>query len=353
MAFLVTGGAGFIGSNLVRHLNAVHGEAVVTVDKLTYAGHRENLAGLAHPERHAFVHGDICDLALVKELLARHRVRTVLHLAAESHVDRSIMGAEEFVQTNIVGTHRLLEAARAHWSALPADERARFRFVHVSTDEVYGSLEPADAPFTEESAIRPNSPYAASKAAADHLVRAAHRTHGLPVVVTNCSNNYGPRQMPEKLIPVVIERALAGKSIPIYGDGMQVRDWIHVGDHCRALVRVAEAGGVGEVYNIGGDCEKTNLELVRALCAVLDRERPRGDGASYAAQIAHVADRPGHDRRYAISSAKIARELGWRPTEPFEQGLADTVRWYLANGAWLSTVSNAEHSAFMSKQYRW
>ena len=352
-SILVTGGAGFIGSNLVRHLNAVADEPVVTLDKLTYAGHRENLAGLAHPERHTFVHGDICDREACAELLARHRVRAILHLAAESHVDRSIMGAEEFVQTNVVGTHRLLDAARAHWHALPADERARFRFVHVSTDEVYGSLAPDDAPFTEESPVRPNSPYAASKAAADHLVRAAHRTHGLPVVVTNCSNNYGPNQMPEKLIPVVIERALAGKSIPIYGDGQQVRDWIHVEDHCRALVRVLEAGRPGEVYNIGGDCEKTNLALVGALCAVLDRERPRADGTSHAAQITHVADRPGHDRRYAISGAKILRELGWRPTVPFEQGLADTVRWYLANGVWLAAVSSADHRAFMSRQYRW
>ena len=351
MAILVTGGAGFIGSNLVRHLNAAADEAVVTLDRLTYAGHRENLAGLAHPGRHSFVHGDICDGGLCRAVFAEHRVRAVFHLAAESHVDRSIVGAEEFVQTNIVGTHRLLEAARAHWQSLAADGRARFRFVHVSTDEVYGSLAPHAAPFTEESPARPSSPYAASKAAADHLVRAAHRTHGFPVVVTNCSNNYGPRQMPEKLIPLVIERALAGKSIPIYGDGEQVRDWIHVEDHCRALVRVLEAGRPGEAYNIGGDCERTNLALVRALCAVLDRERPRADGKSHAEQVAHVADRPGHDRRYAISSAKITRELGWRPTVAFERGLADTVRWYLANGAWLAAVANAEHRAFMSRQY--
>ena len=350
-SILVTGGAGFIGSALVRMLNETTEAHVVTLDKLTYAGHRENLAGLARPERHTFVHGDICDRARCAAVLAGHRVGAVLHLAAESHVDRSIMGAEDFVETNIVGTHRLLEAARGHWQALAADERARFRFVHVSTDEVYGSLAPDDAPFTEDSPIRPNSPYAASKAAADHLVRAAHRTHGLPAIITNCSNNHGPRQMPEKLIPVVIERALAGKTIPIYGDGEQVRDWIHVEDHCRALLRVLEAGRVGEVYNIGGDCERTNLALVRALCAVLDRERPRADGASYAAQIAHVADRPGHDRRYAISSAKIARELGWRPTVAFEDGLADTVRWYLANGALLEAVSSAEHRAFLSRQY--
>jgi dTDP-glucose 4,6-dehydratase len=350
-SILVTGGAGFIGSNLVRLLNATGDARVVTLDKLTYAGHRENLAGLPHPERHAFVHGDICDFSLCRAVLAEHRVGAIVHLAAESHVDRSIIGAEAFVETNIVGTHRLLEAARAHWQSLSADDRARFRFVHVSTDEVYGSLAPDDAPFTEDSPIRPNSPYAASKAAADHLVRAAHRTHGFPAVITNCSNNYGPRQMPEKLIPVVIERALAGKSIPIYGDGQQVRDWIHVDDHCRALVRVLDAGRVGEVYNIGGDCEKTNLALVRALCAVLDRERPRADGASYAAQIAHVADRPGHDRRYAISSAKVARELGSSPMVTFEQGVADTVRWYLANGAWLASVSNAEHRAFMLRQY--
>ena len=351
MALLVTGGAGFIGSNLVRMLNATIDEPVVTLDKLTYAGHRENLAGLPRAERHSFVHGDICDLARCREVLAEHRVRAVFHLAAESHVDRSIIGAEAFVETNIVGTHRLLEAARAHWLSLPAAERAGFRFVHVSTDEVYGSLVAGDAPFTEDSPVRPNSPYAASKAAADHLVRAAHRTHGLPVVVTNCSNNYGPRQMPEKLVPVVIERAVARKSIPIYGDGLQLRDWIHVDDHCRALVRVLDAGRVGETYNIGGDCERTNLALVRAVCAVLDHERPRADGAPYAAQIAHVADRPGHDRCYAISSAKITSETGWRPTTPFEAGLADTVRWYLANDAWLAAVANAEHRAFMSKQY--
>ncbi len=350
-SILVTGGAGFIGSNLVRMLNASAESRVVTLDKLTYAGHRENLAGLARPERHVFVHGDICDLGLCRAVLAEHRVRAIVHLAAESHVDRSILGAEEFVQTNVVGTHRLLEAARAHWLSLAADDRARFRFVHVSTDEVYGSLAPADAPFTEESPVRPNSPYAASKAAADHLVRAAHRTHGVPVVITNCSNNYGPRQMPEKLIPVVIERALAGKSIPIYGDGLQVRDWIHVDDHCRALVRVLEAGRVGEAYNIGGDCERTNLALVHALCSALDRERPRADGRSHSEQIAHVGDRPGHDRRYAISSAKIGRELGWRPATALEQGLAGTVRWYLANGAWLAAVSSAEHRAFLAKQY--
>ena len=352
-SILVTGGAGFIGSNLVRWLNAHGGDAVVTLDKLTYAGHRVNLADLPHPERHVFVHGDICDRALCREILAEHRVRAVFHLAAESHVDRSIMGAEEFVQTNIVGTQRLIEAARAHLDTLSHAERARFRLVHVSTDEVYGSLAPDEAAFTEESPIRPNSPYAASKAAADHLVRAAHRTHGLPAIITSCSNNYGPRQMPEKLIPVVIERALAGKSIPIYGDGLQVRDWIHVDDHCRALARVGDDGRVGEVYNIGGDCERTNLGLVRMLCGVLDRERPRSDGRAYAQQIAHVDDRPGHDRRYAISSAKITRELGWRPSVRFEEGLAETVRWYLAAGAWLAAVSNADHRAFMAQQYRW
>jgi dTDP-glucose 4,6-dehydratase len=350
-SILVTGGAGFIGSALVRMLNETTDARVVTLDKLTYAGHRENLAGLAHPERHTFVHGDVCDRALCAAILAEHRVEAVLHLAAESHVDRSIVGADAFVETNIVGTHRLVEAARAHLSALPAEGRARFRFVHVSTDEVYGSLAPNELPFIEESRVRPNSPYAASKAAADHLVRAAHRTHGFPAILTNCSNNYGPRQMPEKLIPVVIERALARMSIPIYGDGLQVRDWIHVDDHCRALLRVLEAGRAGEVYNIGGNCQRTNLALVRALCEALDRERPRSDGVRHAAQIEHVADRPGHDRRYAISSAKLAHELGWRATTPFEQGLADTVRWYLANGAWLAAVSSAEHGAFMARQY--
>ena len=330
-SILVTGGAGFIGSALVRMLNETTDARVVTLDKLTYAGHRENLAGLAHPERHTFVHGDVCDRALCAAILAEHRVGAVLHLAAESHVDRSIVGADAFVETNIVGTHRLVEAARAHLSALPAEGRARFRFVHVSTDEVYGSLAPNELPFIEESRVRPNSPYAASKAAADHLVRAAHRTHGFPAILTNCSNNYGPRQMPEKLIPVVIERALARMSIPIYGDGLQVRDWIHVDDHCRALLRVLEAGRAGEVYNIGGNCQRTNLALVRALCEALDRERPRSDGVRHAAQIEHVADRPGHDRRYAISSAKLAHELGWRATTSLEDGLRQAYAAYLSS----------------------
>ena len=326
---LVTGGAGFIGSTFVRDWLARHDEPVLTLDALTYAGDRANLAPLDDDPRHTFVHGDIADHTLVARLLAAHRPRAIMHFAAETHVDRSISGPEAFVQANVVGTVHLLEAARAYHDGLASGERAAFRFVHVSTDEVYGALGPDDAPVAEGAPYAPNSPYAASKAAADHFVRAWHRTYGLPVITTHCTNNYGPAQFPEKLIPLVIARALAGAPIPVYGDGRQVRDWLYVHDHATALRRVLEAGAVGAVYHIGGQDERENLDVVRALCALLDARHPRPDGRSYAAQIAFVADRPGHDRRYALDGARIAAELGWRPTTPFEEGLRATVQWAL------------------------
>jgi dTDP-glucose 4,6-dehydratase len=325
---LVTGGAGFIGSNFVLATRAGTGEAVVNLDKLTYAGNRDNLAELRGDARHVFVHGDIGERALVRRLLGQHRPRAIVHLAAESHVDRSIEGPAEFVTTNVLGTFSLLEEARAYWEALPAGEKAAFRFLHVSTDEVYGSLGPADPAFSETTPYAPNSPYSASKAGADHLVRAYHHTYGLPTLVTNCSNNYGPRQFPEKLIPLMIHQALAGKPLPVYGDGRNVRDWLYVMDHCEALLTVVDHGRPGEVYNIGGGAEMKNIDLVKTLCALLDEARPRAHG-SYAELISFVKDRPGHDRRYAIDSRKIQRELGWRPRESFETGLRKTVQWYL------------------------
>ena len=319
---LVTGGAGFIGSNFVLSTLASTGETVVTLDKLTYAGSRRNLEPAARDRRHTFVEGDICDRALVRGLLEQHQPRAIVHFAAESHVDRSISGPAAFIQTNVVGTFSLLEEARA--SAKP------IRFLHVSTDEVYGSLGPDDPAFTEANAYAPNSPYAASKAASDHLVRAYRHTYGLDTVTTNCSNNYGPRQYPEKLIPLTIRNALAGKPLPVYGDGRNVRDWLYVEDHCDAVRRVLERGRSGETYNIGGNCEKRNIDVVNAICALLDELKPRRAGR-YADLISFVKDRPGHDRRYAMDAAKIARELGWRPRETFESGLAKTVRWYLEN----------------------
>jgi len=329
---LVTGGAGFIGANFVLSTIAATGEPIVTLDKLTYAGDLRNLEPLAGDTRHAFVRGDICDRALVRRLLAERQPRAVVHFAAESHVDRSIAGPAEFIQTNVVGSFCLLEEARGYWGGLAGEARERFRFLHVSTDEVYGSLE-ADAPaFTEGHPYAPNSPYAASKAASDHLVRAYHHTYGLPVVTTNCSNNYGPRQYPEKLIPLMITQALAGKPLPVYGDGLNVRDWLYVLDHCEAVRLVLDKGRPGETYNIGGDSEKTNLEVVRTLCALLDEARPRPSGR-HADLITLVKDRPGHDRRYAIDASRIARELGWRPNESFESGLRKTVDWYLGKGA--------------------
>jgi dTDP-glucose 4,6-dehydratase len=330
---LVTGGAGFIGANFVLSTVAETGEAIVNLDKLTYAGKLENLAPLAGDARHSFVKGDIADRALVRRLLAEHRPRAIVHFAAESHVDRSIEGPAEFIQTNVVGSFSLLEEARAWWGALPggdkaAGEKERFRFLHVSTDEVYGSLGPGDPAFSETHPYAPNSPYAASKAASDHLVRAYHHTYGLPVLTTNCSNNYGPRQYPEKLIPLMITSALAEKPLPVYGDGLNVRDWLYVLDHCDAIRAVLDRGRVGETYNIGGASEKTNLEVVRTLCAMLDAARPR-KGGRYADLLALVKDRPGHDRRYAMDTAKIERELGWRPRESFESGIRKTVDWYL------------------------
>ena len=322
---LVTGGAGFIGSNFVLSTVARTGEPVVTLDKLTYAGSLANLEALRGDARHVFVQGDICDRALVRRLLGEHRPRAVVHFAAESHVDRSISGPAEFIQTNVVGTFGLLEEAKAFWEKNKIGE---FRFLHISSDEVYGSLGPSDPAFTERSPCAPNSPYSASKAAADHLVRAYHHTYGLPVLTTNCSNNYGPRQYPEKLIPLAVANALGGKPLPVYGDGGNVRDWLYVEDHCEALRLVLERGRPGETYNIGGECEKKNIEVVRALCAILDEERPRKQGG-YAQLISFVADRPGHDRRYAIDIGKIRDELGWWPRESFESGLRKTVRWYL------------------------
>ena len=325
---LITGGAGFIGANFVVSTVAETGEPLVNLDKLTYAGNPRNLDALRGDSRHRFVQGDICDRVLVRELLRAQRPRAIVHFAAESHVDRSIEGPAEFIQTNVVGSFSLLEEARAWWGAMPSGDKERFRFLHVSTDEVYGSLGPTDPAFKETHPYAPNSPYAASKAASDHLVRAYHHTYDLPVLTTNCSNNYGPRQYPEKLIPLMITNALAGKPLPVYGDGLNVRDWLYVLDHCDAIRAVIDKGRVGETYNIGGASERNNLELVRMLCAMLDAARPRKSGR-YADLIAMVTDRPGHDRRYAIDAAKIERELGWRPRESFESGMRKTVDWYL------------------------
>ena len=351
MSILVTGGAGFIGSNFVRDWFETGAGPVVNFDKLTYAGNHRNLDGLQPGAKYAFVHGDIADRELIADLLASQAVIAIINFAAESHVDRSIHGPEDFIQTNIVGTFRLLECARSYWSGLPVEQKAAFRFLHVSTDEVYGSLGPDDAPFTELNRYEPNSPYSASKAASDHLVRAYHHTYGLPVLTTNCSNNYGPYHFPEKLIPLCIHNALAGKPLPIYGDGMQIRDWLYVRDHCSAIRRVLEAGRPGEVYNIGGWNEKPNIEVVRTLCAVLDAESPRADGRSYAEQITFVKDRPGHDRRYAIDARKIERELGWKPSETFETGIRKTVRWYLDNAEWVRQVTSGEYRNWVATQY--
>lgn len=337
---LITGGAGFIGANFILDWLAHHDEPVVNLDKLTYAGNLETLSTLQGDPRHLFVQGDIADRRLLDSLLARHRPRAVIHFAAESHVDHSIHGPEAFVQTNIVGTFQLLESVRAYCNHLPAADKAAFRFLHISTDEVYGSLPPQAAAFTEAHASAPNSPYSASKAASDHLARAWHHTYGVPTITTHCSNNYGPYQFPEKLVPLMIVNALAGKPLPVYGDGMQVRDWLHVSDHCTALRRVLEAGTPGESYNIGGWSEQPNLHVVHTLCSLLDQLRPRADGGRYASQIAFVQDRPGHDRRYAIDARKIERELGWRPAETFESGMAKTVRWYLDHPQWVQHIQS-------------
>ena len=349
---LVTGGAGFIGGNFVLDWVAQHDEPVVNLDKLTYAGNLETLAPLQGNPRHIFVQGDIGDKALLDKLLAEHQPRAVINFAAESHVDRSIHGPEDFIQTNIVGTFHLLESVRAYYNGLGDAAKAAFRFLHVSTDEVYGTLAPDAPAFTEQHPYEPNSPYSASKAASDHLVRAYHHTYGLPVLTTNCSNNYGPYHFPEKLIPLMIVNALAGKPLPVYGDGMQVRDWLYVKDHCSAIRRVLEAGRVGETYNIGGWNEKPNIEIVHRICALLDEKRPRADGTSYAEQITHVQDRPGHDRRYAIDARKIERELGWRPAETFESGIDKTVQWYLDNLQWVQNVQSGAYREWVSRQYR-
>jgi len=346
---LVTGGAGFIGSNFVLAWLAQHEEPVLNVDKLTYAGNLSNLESLARDERHVFVRADICDGPLMASLLQRYRPRAIVHFAAESHVDRSIHGPSEFIATNVNGTFTLLEAARAYWTNASAEEREAFRFLHVSTDEVYGSLGPDDAPFSEETAYAPNSPYSASKAASDHLVRAYHHTYGLPTLTTNCSNNYGPFHFPEKLIPLMIANALAGKPLPVYGDGRQIRDWLYVEDHCAAIRAVLSTGKTGETYNIGGWNEKTNLEVVHTLCDLLDRMAPAS--ASYRQQITYVADRPGHDRRYAIDARKIERELGWRPAETFESGMRKTVDWYLRNQQWVRDVQSGDYLKWMSRNY--
>lgn len=351
MTILVTGGAGFIGSNFVLDWLAANDEPVVTLDALTYAGNLANLASLNGDSRHHFARGSIGDGALVGSLLRAHDVRAVVNFAAESHVDRSISGPAPFFETNVMGTLHLLEAVKAYVAGLDQEKRQDFRFLHVSTDEVYGTLERDEAPFAETNPYKPNSPYAASKASSDHLVRAYRETYGLAAIVTNCSNNYGPLQFPEKLIPLIIHNALNGKALPIYGDGLQVRDWLYVGDHCSALRRVLDAGVPGETYNIGGDNQKANIEVVRTICELLDARRPRSDGASYAAQITHVTDRPGHDRRYAIDPTKLAGELGWRPAEAFEGGLAKTVDWYLANEAWVADVTSGAYREWVARQY--
>lgn len=352
----VSGGAGFIGSNFVLDWLAQTDEPVLNLDKLTYAGNLNNLASVANDPRHVFVHGDICDAGLIASLLAQYKPRAILHFAAESHVDRSIHGPAAFVETNVRGTFTMLEAARIYWSGLPEAEKAGFRFLHVSTDEVYGSLGPDDAPFTETTQYAPNSPYSASKAASDHLVRAYHHTYGLPVLTTNCSNNYGPYHFPEKLIPLIITNARAGKPLPIYGDGRQVRDWLYVSDHCAAIRRVLADGKIGEVYNVGGWNEKANIDVVHTLCDILDELDPKpvgenGSSSSYRDQITFVADRPGHDRRYAIDARKLERDLGWRPAETFDTGIRKTVQWYLDNQAWVENVQSGDYLNWIEENY--
>jgi len=347
--WLVTGGAGFIGANFVLAARRSGVARVINLDLLTYAGHRENLEALADDREHVFVQGDIGDETLVSKLLSEHRPSAIVNFAAESHVDRSIHGPQAFIQTNIVGTHNLLACALRYWKGLEDAPQRGFRFLHVSTDEVYGSLGPADPAFTEEHPYQPNSPYAASKAAADHLVRAYHHTYGLPTLTTNCSNNYGPYQHPEKLIPLMIQNALHGRPLPVYGDGQQVRDWLYVEDHCSAIRTVLHAGAPGETYNIGGNAEKPNLEIVHTICRLLDGRF--SERAPHARFIQHVADRPGHDRRYAINAAKIQHALGWQPAMTFEQGIERTVQWYLDHASWVQAVSNPEHQEWLRKNY--
>jgi len=348
---LVTGGAGFIGSNFVLDWLAHSDEPVVNLDLLTYAGNLENLTPVKGDHRHIFAQGNIGDQTLLSKLLDQYQPRAVINFAAESHVDRSIHGPSDFIQTNIVGTFNLLESVREYWAALPEGKKVDFRFLHVSTDEVYGSLEKTDPAFSETNRYEPNSPYSASKAASDHLVRAWHHTYGLPVLTTNCSNNYGPYHFPEKLIPLCILNALAGKSLPIYGDGQQIRDWLYVKDHCAAIRRVLEAGKLGETYNVGGWNEKANLEVVRTLCEILDEFKPRADGQSYKTQITFVKDRPGHDRRYAIDATKLEKELGWKPAETFESGIRKTVMWYLEHQDWVANVLSGEYQNWLETHY--
>ncbi len=348
---LVTGGAGFIGANFVLDWLNGNNEGVINLDKLTYAGNLQTLASLENDPRHVFVQGDIGDRTLVGRLLQEHQVRAVINFAAESHVDRSIHGPGDFIQTNVVGTFNLLEAVRAYWNGLEGEAKAAFRFLHVSTDEVYGTLSATDAPFSESNRYEPNSPYSASKAASDHLVRAWHHTYGLPVLTTNCSNNYGPYHFPEKLIPLVILNALAGKPLPIYGDGQQIRDWLYVKDHCSAIRTVLAQGRLGETYNVGGWNEKANLDVVRSICSILDELRPKTDGTGYATQITYVQDRPGHDRRYAIDARKLERELGWKPAETFESGIRKTVQWYLDNQDWVNNVTSGQYRQWLEQHY--
>jgi dTDP-glucose 4,6-dehydratase len=350
-AILVTGGAGFIGSNFVLRWTASETSSVINLDKLTYAGNISNLAAIASDHRYKFLQGDICDRELVAELLLTHRPRAIVHFAAESHVDRSIHGPDDFVRTNVNGTFSLLEEARAYYSGLDGEAKTAFRFLHVSTDEVYGSLGATDPAFSETTRYAPNSPYSASKAASDHLVRAYFHTYGLPTVTTNCSNNYGPLQFPEKLIPLVILHALGGKPIPVYGDGQNVRDWLFVGDHCEAIRLVLARGRVGETYNIGGRNELKNLDVVNTICSVLDELRPQDPQSAYSKLITYVTDRPGHDRRYAMNISKIESELGWRPRETFETGIRKTIRWYLENPAWIQSVTSGSYRQWMATQY--
>ena len=351
MTILVTGGAGFIGSNFILDWLACNDEPVVNLDKLTYAGNLMNLYSLDTDARHLFVQGDINNRDLVFDLLLKHQVRAVVHFAADSHVDRSIHGPDEFIQTNITGTFTLLEAVRQYWGSLADKSKQDFRFIHISTDEVFGSLEKAAPAFTESSRYEPNSPYSASKAASDHLVRAYHHTYGLPTVVTHCSNNYGPYHFPEKLIPLCIHHALVGKPIPVYGDGQQIRDWLHVSDHCSAIRCILQQGKVGDEYNIGGWNEKANLEVITTICSILDDKKPRHDGRAYAEQITYVTDRPGHDRRYAIDATKLAAELGWKPVHTFESGIEQTVAWFLNNQDWVDNVTSGEYRHWVSRQY--
>jgi len=349
---LVTGGAGFIGSNFVHQWLAESDQSIINLDKLTYAGNQQNLATLSGNNRYHFVQGDIADEALLKELLRTHQPTAIINFAAESHVDRSILGPRPFVDTNVVGLATLLECARQYWDELPSPARSSFRFLQISTDEVYGSLAPGDPPFEETKTYEPNSPYSASKAAGDHMVRAYHQTYQLPVLTTNCSNNYGPFQFPEKLIPLVIVNALSGKELPIYGDGRQIRDWLYVEDHCTAIFTILSSGTPGEVYNIGGRNEKTNLEVVHTICDLLDKLRPSDPGIPYRSQISYVTDRPGHDRRYAINADKLSRQLGWTPAETFETGIEKTVLWYLDHMSWVENVQSGEYREWLDKNYQ-